>query len=77
MIRAEHMTKTYIMGIYKTTVVFKVLREDRPRTRVVHTRSNSVETAEAMALGKIMRDWGEDHFIKLVAVNTEEVEKPC
>lgn len=71
------MTKTYIKGIYKTTVIFHVLREDRFRTRVVHTRANSIETAEALALGKIMKDWAGDHFIKLKGVNTEEVEKPC
>lgn len=69
------MKKTYIMGIYKTTVVFKVLREDRQRTKVVHTRSSSIEVAEAMSLGKIMKDWAGDHFIKLVSVNTEEIKE--
>lgn len=69
------MKVTYIMGIYKTTVVFHVLRENRFRTVAVHTRANSVETAEAMALGKIMKDWAGDHFIKLTDMKTEMVKE--
>lgn len=70
------MTKTYIMGIYRTTVKYQHLGHGE-RKQIVMTRADSVATAEAMALGKVLREKGTGAYICLLSVNTEEVEKPC
>lgn len=67
------MKITYVMGVYKTAVAYKDAY-DIMRTRVISTRSNSEQTAEAMALGKVLKE-NKGEWLKLVSVDTWTVKE--
>ena len=68
------MKITYVMGVYKTVVMYSDAK-GYAHTRRISTRSNSEETAEAMALGKVFKENGKDGHIRLMSVRTMEIKE--
>lgn len=68
------MKITYVMGVYKTDVVYRSA-DGAEHSRSISTRSNSEQTAEAMALGKVLKENGQKEYIRLLAVNTVVVKE--